>query len=112
MWCAGRSAASGCRATAFRRCRCTVSARERGRPPARCWATLIEIARHPKPPRYDDPSLRPGETAPIETLTMRYFIRLHAPDEDALCALREPLRLLNAEFHPPSRWSRASNRSP
>lgn len=31
---------------------------------------------------------------------MRYFIRLHAPDEDALCALREPLRLLNAEFHP------------
>jgi hypothetical protein len=31
---------------------------------------------------------------------MRYFIRLHAPDEDALRALREPLRLLNAEFHP------------
>jgi homoserine dehydrogenase len=61
---------------------------------------LIEVARHPKPPRYDDPSLRPGETAPIETLTTRYFIRLTAPDEDALCALREPLRLLNAEFHP------------
>jgi len=61
---------------------------------------LIEVARHPEPPRYDDPSLRPGETAPIETLTMRYFIRLTAPDEDALRALREPLRLLNAEFHP------------
>jgi homoserine dehydrogenase len=61
---------------------------------------LIEIARHPKPPRHDDPSLRPGETAPIETLTMRYFIRLHAPNEDALRALREPLHLLGAEFHP------------
>jgi hypothetical protein len=61
---------------------------------------LIEIARHPKPPRYEDPSLRPGETAPIESLTMRYCVRLVAPDEDALRALREPLRLLNAEFQP------------
>jgi hypothetical protein len=31
---------------------------------------------------------------------MRYFIRLHAPDEDALRPLREPLHLLGAEFHP------------
>jgi homoserine dehydrogenase len=61
---------------------------------------LIEIARYPKPPRHDDPSLRPGETAPIEILTTRYFIRLTAPDEDALRPLREPLHLLGAEFHP------------
>ena len=61
---------------------------------------LIEIARHPKPPRHDDPSLRPGETAPIETLTTRYFVRLTASDEVALRPAREPLHLLGAEFHP------------
>lgn len=61
---------------------------------------LIEIARHPKPLRIEDPSLRAGETAPIETLMMRYFVRLIAPDENALRALREPLQLLGAEFHP------------
>jgi len=61
---------------------------------------LIEIARHPKPPRYDDPSLRPGETAPIESLTMRYCVRLVAPSESALREAREPLRLLGAEFQP------------
>ncbi|MCS6918942.1 MAG: homoserine dehydrogenase [Fimbriimonadales bacterium] len=61
---------------------------------------LIEIARHPKPMRFDDPSLRVGETAPIESLAMRYFVRLNAPDEDALRALREPLQPLGAEFHP------------
>ncbi|GIV09731.1 MAG: homoserine dehydrogenase [Fimbriimonadales bacterium] len=61
---------------------------------------LIELARHPKPLRWEDPSLRPGETAPIESLTMRYFVRLNAPDENTLRALREPLLTLNAEFHP------------
>lgn len=61
---------------------------------------LIEIARHPKPLKIEDPSLRTGETAPIESLTMRYFLRLVAPDEDALRALREPLQLLGAEFQP------------
>ena len=61
---------------------------------------LIEVARHPKPLRIEDPSLRPGETAPIEALTMRYFVRIVAPDENALRALREPLQLLGAEFHP------------
>lgn len=61
---------------------------------------LIEVARHPKPPRYEDPSLRPGETAPIDALTMRYLVRLVAPDEDTLRTLREPLHLLGAEFHP------------
>ncbi|MCX7924251.1 MAG: homoserine dehydrogenase [Fimbriimonadales bacterium] len=61
---------------------------------------LIEIARHPKPPKYEDPSLRPGETAPIETLCMRYYLRLVAPDETVLRALREELILLGAEFHP------------
>jgi homoserine dehydrogenase len=61
---------------------------------------LIEVARHPKPLRFEDPSLRPGETAPIESLTMRYFVRLSASSEDALRALREPLQTLGAEFHP------------
>lgn len=61
---------------------------------------LIEVARHPKPPRHEDPSLRPGETAPIDALTMRYFVRLVAPDDDALRTLREQLHLLGAEFHP------------
>lgn len=61
---------------------------------------LIEVARHPKPLRLEDPSLRPGETAPIESLTMRYFVRLSAPSEDALRTLREPLQTLGAEFHP------------
>jgi homoserine dehydrogenase len=61
---------------------------------------LIEIARHPKPPRYEDPSLRAGETAPIESLTMRYCVRLVAPSESALREAREPLRLLGAEFQP------------
>lgn len=61
---------------------------------------LIEVARHPKPLRFEDPSLRPGETAPIESLTMRYFVRLSAPSEDALRVLREPLQTLGAEFHP------------
>ncbi|MFN7015937.1 MAG: homoserine dehydrogenase [Fimbriimonadales bacterium] len=61
---------------------------------------LIEIARHPKPLKLEDPSLQPGETAPIESLTMRYFLRLTAPSEDALRTLREPLQLLGAEFHP------------
>ncbi len=61
---------------------------------------LIEVARHPKPQRFEDPSLRAGETAPIEALTMRYFIRLVAPNETALRTLREPLLTLGAEFHP------------
>ncbi len=61
---------------------------------------LIEIARHPRSLRIEDPSLRPGETAPMETLTMRYFVRLVTPDENALRALREPLQLLGAEFQP------------
>lgn len=61
---------------------------------------LIEVARHPKPPPYEDPSLRPGETAPIDALTMRYFVRLVAPDDDALRTLHEPLHLLGAEFQP------------
>lgn len=61
---------------------------------------LIEVARHPKPPRHEDPSLHPGETAPIDALTMRYWVRLGAPDDDALRTLREPLHLLGAEFHP------------
>ncbi|MDM7460342.1 MAG: homoserine dehydrogenase [bacterium] len=61
---------------------------------------LIEIARHPKPLKMEDPSLRAGETAPIESLTMRYFLRLVAPDEDALRTLREPLQQLGAEFQP------------
>ncbi|MCS7301307.1 MAG: homoserine dehydrogenase [Fimbriimonadales bacterium] len=61
---------------------------------------LIEVARHPKPPRYEDPSLRLGETAPIETLTMRYYVRFSAPDEAGLQPVRDALRLLNAEFHP------------
>ncbi|MCS6919980.1 MAG: homoserine dehydrogenase [Fimbriimonadales bacterium] len=61
---------------------------------------LIEVARHPKPLPHEDPSLRPGETAPIETLTMRYYVRLSAPDESALQPAREVLRSLNAEFYP------------
>ncbi|MFN3690828.1 MAG: hypothetical protein ACK4UU_07900, partial [Fimbriimonadales bacterium] len=61
---------------------------------------LIEIARHPKPLKLEDPSLRPGETAPIESLTMRYFLRLTAPDEGVLRTLREPLQQLGAEFYP------------
>jgi hypothetical protein len=61
---------------------------------------LIEIARHPKPPCYDDPTLRPGETAPIESLTTRYFVRLTAPNEDTLRRMRELLHLRNAEFYP------------
>lgn len=36
---------------------------------------LIEVARHPKPIPIPDPSLQPGETAPIETLSFRYFLR-------------------------------------
>lgn len=36
---------------------------------------LIEVARHPKPLPIPDLSLQPGETAPIESLTFRYFVR-------------------------------------
>lgn len=61
---------------------------------------LIEVARHPKPIRVEDPTLRPGETAPIESLTLRYFVRLNVHSEDTLRTLREPLQTLGAEFHP------------
>ncbi len=37
---------------------------------------LIEVARHPKPLPIPDPSLQPGETAPIESLTFRYLVRV------------------------------------
>lgn len=61
---------------------------------------LIEVARHPRPLRFEDPSLRAGETAPLETLSMRYYLRLSASDETALRLVRETLHALGAELHP------------
>ncbi len=60
---------------------------------------LIEVARHPKPPSIPDPSLNPGETAPIEALQFRYFIRT-VGEEPALQPIRDQLREWNAEFYP------------
>jgi hypothetical protein len=51
---------------------------------------LIEVARHPKPLPIPDPSLQPGETAPIESLTFRYFVRAQGT-EPALESVRRAL---------------------
>ncbi|MCS7273212.1 MAG: homoserine dehydrogenase [Fimbriimonadales bacterium] len=62
---------------------------------------LIEIARHPRPLKLEDPSLRAGETAPIDVLTMRYYLRFRAPDEASAQPLRNTLTSLGAKLYPP-----------
>ncbi len=60
---------------------------------------LIEVARHPEPLPIPDPSLSPGETAPIEALTFRYYVRA-VGKEQALQTVQEQLGAWETQFLP------------